>query len=277
MSTLREGNFGDGVKQLQTLLITKGFSITADGDFGSGTAKAVKAFQEQVGLAADGIAGANTWKALGVTDLSTISTNDEFDEKYKDVTFQGSIFPDQSVSNGWNVKLSSEIIEEYLPALENAIGDQPKGLKLLCTAMANKEGFTKYSRSYRTNNPGNIGNTDSGRNKENSTLSDGILLQKDYILSIINDKHKAYPMNKKVIIAPYFSPEIAKHSKTYGLSPYLPGYAFTFTGQLNQFVKIYATGARATNNYLSMIVSYFNQHGIDITQESKIQDVINLG
>ena len=60
------------------------------------------------------------------------------------------------------------------------------------------------------------------------------------------------------------------------MSPYLPGYEFTFTGQLDQFVKIYSTGARGGNSYLSMIISYFNQNGLSIKPESKIQDVIKL-
>ena len=58
------------------------------------------------------------------------------------------------------------------------------------------------------------------------------------------------------------------------MSPYVPGYDFIFTGQLDQFVKIYATGARAGNSYLSMILSYFKKNGIYITQHSKIQDII---
>jgi hypothetical protein len=45
---------------------------------------------------------------------------------------------------------------------------------------------------------------------------------------------------------------------------------------LDQFVKIYSTGARGGNSYLSMIVSYFNQNGLSIKPESKIQDVIKL-
>jgi hypothetical protein len=56
----------------------------------------------------------------------------------------------------------------------------------------------------------------------------------------------------------------------------VPGYDFTFTGQLDQFVKIYSTGARAGNGYLSMIISFFNQNGISIGPDSKIQDIIKI-
>lgn len=164
---------------------------------------------------------------------------------------------------------------EYLPALEKALAGSPKGLKYLCTIMAHKEGYFKGSRSYRTNNPGNIGNTDSGRNRSNSTLEDGILLQRDYINKVIAGKHSAFPMGKKKIIKPYYSPEIAKHP-SYGMSPYLPGYEFVFTGQLDQFVKIYSTGARGGNGYLSMIISYFNSKGIKLTEKSTLSEIVKI-
>jgi len=142
--------------------------------------------------------------------------------------------------------------------------------------MAVKEGFYKGSRSYRTNNPGNIGNVDSGRNRQNTTLKDGILLQVKYINDIVTGKHSAYPMGGRKLIRPYYSKEIARNPRNYGMSPYLPGYRFIFTGQLDQFVKIYSTGARAGNGYLNLILSYFKLHGIILDADSKIQDIIKL-
>lgn len=50
--TLRKGSRGNAVKQMQRKL-----NIAADGVFGSGTEKAVKAWQEANGLTADGIIG----------------------------------------------------------------------------------------------------------------------------------------------------------------------------------------------------------------------------
>jgi len=265
---LKKGNKGSNVKLLQEFL-----KISADGDFGKGTKEAVKQWQKSNGLSADGVVGPETIKKMGLTLVEEVV---EFDEKYKGVTIQGSTFPDKPVKDNMKISLSKEIENEYFPALDEALRDQPKGFKLLCTIMAHKESFRKGTRSYRTNNPGNIGNTDSGRNKSNSTLTDGVLLQKDYILSIVNGTHKAYPMGKNKVIKPYFSKEIAKNSKTYKMSPYLPGYKFVFTGKLEQFVKIYSTGARGGNSYLSMIISYFKKNGIDISPESTIQDVINM-
>lgn len=59
METLKKGSKGEDVKVLQRAL-----DITADGNFGSGTEKAVKEFQKSRGLVADGIVGNKTWEAI---------------------------------------------------------------------------------------------------------------------------------------------------------------------------------------------------------------------
>lgn len=64
-STIQYGATGDRVRILQRALLALGFEVSAvDGDFGSSTYKAVKAFQEAVGLTVDGKAGKNTLKKL---------------------------------------------------------------------------------------------------------------------------------------------------------------------------------------------------------------------
>ncbi len=63
-TTLRSGSSGDEVKVLQRLLTKKGYSVTADGVFGSGTETAVKNFQRAQGLTVDGIVGSATWSKL---------------------------------------------------------------------------------------------------------------------------------------------------------------------------------------------------------------------
>ena len=70
------GDRGSDVKELQKLLIAKGYSCGscgADGIFGSGTKKAVIAFQKANGLTEDGLAGKRTMAKLRAT--STISGN----------------------------------------------------------------------------------------------------------------------------------------------------------------------------------------------------------
>ena len=197
-------------------------------------------------------------------------------DKYKDTTISGSTFPDSPIRDTLKIKLNSAMTDEYLPAINNVMMDEQLGFRYLLIAMTHKEGFRAGTRSYRYHNPGNIGNTDSGANKGFETLEEGILAQKHYMLNIVNGKNSAFPIGKTKVIKPYYSPEIAKNPQ-YGLPPYLPGYSFTFNGQLDQFVKIYSTGARAGNSYLSTIISYFKQNGLDITPESKLQDIIRMG
>ncbi|HKU82823.1 MAG TPA: peptidoglycan-binding domain-containing protein [Candidatus Nitrosocosmicus sp.] len=64
--TLKKGNAGEIVVTLQNLLVEKGYIDRAfvDGDFGPGTDAAVKQFQTDNNLTADGIVGPATWQIL---------------------------------------------------------------------------------------------------------------------------------------------------------------------------------------------------------------------
>ncbi len=65
---LRQGAKGGEVKEVQRRLKLWGYySGNVDGIFGSGTKKAVIAFQKKNGLTADGVVGKATYKALGMT------------------------------------------------------------------------------------------------------------------------------------------------------------------------------------------------------------------
>ncbi|WP_159887831.1 peptidoglycan-binding protein [Paenibacillus puerhi] len=63
-TVLRVGSTGDEVKVLQRLLTKKGYSVTADGVFGTGTESTLKRYQQAAGLTADGVAGPATWTKL---------------------------------------------------------------------------------------------------------------------------------------------------------------------------------------------------------------------
>ncbi len=64
-TALKEGMSGEDVKEMQTMLLTvMDVKLTADGSFGEGTLKAVKRFQEDQGLTADGMCGIGTWDRL---------------------------------------------------------------------------------------------------------------------------------------------------------------------------------------------------------------------
>ncbi|GAA1976612.1 hypothetical protein GCM10009817_16120 [Terrabacter lapilli] len=62
--TVRRGSRGQAVVAAQELLTHRGYRLTADGVFGSMTATKTQAFQQSIGLTADGVVGARTWAAL---------------------------------------------------------------------------------------------------------------------------------------------------------------------------------------------------------------------
>ncbi len=63
--TLRSGDSGDDVKNVQTRLKALGYYTgTVDGKYGSGTVAAIVTFQTQNGLKADGAAGSGTYSVL---------------------------------------------------------------------------------------------------------------------------------------------------------------------------------------------------------------------
>ena len=64
---VREGDQEHPVQTLQYLLRARGLNVTVDGIFGPVTAAAVRAFQQQEGLAIDRIVGPATWSALIIT------------------------------------------------------------------------------------------------------------------------------------------------------------------------------------------------------------------
>lgn len=66
------GSRGDEVRQIQTKLKSLGYyKGSVDGIYGTATQKAVRAFQKNCGITADGIAGAKTLKFLGLSSAST--------------------------------------------------------------------------------------------------------------------------------------------------------------------------------------------------------------
>ncbi|MGI8576662.1 MAG: peptidoglycan-binding domain-containing protein [Nocardioidaceae bacterium] len=61
---VQQGQTGEQVTSVQYLLNAHGYSVSVDGDFGPATDSAVRDFQTQQGLSADGVVGCQTWQAL---------------------------------------------------------------------------------------------------------------------------------------------------------------------------------------------------------------------
>ncbi len=72
--TLRRGDSGSEVAECQRILLKRGYDLGAygaDGKFGAKTEAAVKAFQRDNGLAADGVCGPMTWAKLDAAEVET--------------------------------------------------------------------------------------------------------------------------------------------------------------------------------------------------------------
>ncbi len=61
---LRMGSSGARVRELQALLVRAGHPVKVDGDFGTATKDAVKAFQKKQRIKADGVVGPETFRRL---------------------------------------------------------------------------------------------------------------------------------------------------------------------------------------------------------------------
>lgn len=76
-AVLRQGSSGGEVKEVQRRLKQWGYyKGSVDGVFGSGTKKAVIAFQKKNGLTADGVVGKATYAALGMNDSYNVLDKD---------------------------------------------------------------------------------------------------------------------------------------------------------------------------------------------------------
>jgi peptidoglycan hydrolase-like protein with peptidoglycan-binding domain len=70
---LRLGSKGEAVADIQNRLVRLGYPLQVDGLFGPATRDAVRRFQKDKGLAADGIVGAKTRAALTETVSGPVS------------------------------------------------------------------------------------------------------------------------------------------------------------------------------------------------------------
>lgn len=67
------GDQGTEVAEIQGQLASLGYDVTADGNFGSATAEAVKSFQKAQGMDVDGEVGAQTYSALMGRQMPEVS------------------------------------------------------------------------------------------------------------------------------------------------------------------------------------------------------------
>lgn len=114
--TMRKGDSGEDVKELQEALVREGYDVgkkkdgtpLIDGKYGGETMSAVRAFQYDHGLKADGIAGPLTLNAMRQTE------DDEDEDKPVEAP-DGPQEPDEESSD------SPRTVEERLTRLEEAV------------------------------------------------------------------------------------------------------------------------------------------------------------
>lgn len=126
---LKCGDSGNGVKALQEKLIALGYSCGgagADGDYGFGTANAVREFQRKNGLAIDGIAGQKTLEAIDkATSVNSnkvkvtanvLNVRAGAGTKYalKGTTKKGSVYEILEEKDGWGKISNGWISLEYV-------------------------------------------------------------------------------------------------------------------------------------------------------------------
>lgn len=119
--TLRKGDRGEDVKELQESLLREGYdlgSYGADGKFGGETLSAVRAFQHDNGLNPDGIVGPLTWAALRQTE------DDEPDDEEDENESQEA---PQEPSERWSTLSLEEKVEDLNERLKRQEGGNTDG------------------------------------------------------------------------------------------------------------------------------------------------------
>ena len=227
----------------------------------------------------------------GVTLLDCEATKDGCSPQTKPLVDQSQAKP--NIPNSKNpgvragVKLADikdrnqeYIFNEYLATLEKMpeYSSLTKGFKVLMTSQAINEGFYPNkkncnaitgkcgTRAYRTNNPGNINNTDTGNENAYSTLEEGIRAQIEYIKDSSEGNTKAHKF-RKVSFCRSYSPE---------LKECLPAFEFEYKGEIGYYLFIYATAPRISNNYLENILGFYKYNGIDVNYKNTIKEIINI-
>lgn len=119
LDTITKGARGELVKYLQRALTEAGYDVgEIDGIFGSGTLAAVKKFQRDTGLEADGKVGAKTWAAI-----KALVMDDEPDEEKPVEAPDEPQEPPVSIPDA--IPLT---VEERLSRLERAVFGQEGGI-----------------------------------------------------------------------------------------------------------------------------------------------------
>ena len=138
-TTLKRGSKGEKVKELQRRLKELGYyKNSIDGDYGSGTVTAVKAFQKKNGLTQTGTADANTLKKLNSD--SAIAADDKTDDDKDDTTSDGTL---KKGSSGSAVKKVQQRLKDLGYYTSVCDGDYGSKTVTAVKAFQKKNGLTQ--------------------------------------------------------------------------------------------------------------------------------------
>jgi hypothetical protein len=165
-------------------------------------------------------------------------------------------------------KVSNYIKTEYIPALDKAVPNGRKGIKMLITAQTQMEGFFPGAKSYRTKNPGNIGNTDNGGTKKLDSLELGVKLQYNYVEKVALNKDPNYPVGKNKTAPGVNDRDSGQTYPSINFKPY--------KGTLDQYLQIYSTGARKYDTYVNLVIAYFKRNGHTITKDTTLKEIYDI-
>ena len=138
-TTLKRGSKGEKVEELQRRLKELGYyKNSIDGDYGSGTVTAVKAFQKKNGLTQTGTADANTLKKLNSD--SAIAADDKTDDDKDDTTSDGTL---KKGSSGSAVKKVQQRLKDLGYYTSVCDGDYGTKTVTAVKAFQKKNGLTQ--------------------------------------------------------------------------------------------------------------------------------------
>ncbi len=150
-----------------------------------------------------------------------------------------------------SVSYGNKIKTEYIPTRDKVLASRPKGLKLLVTVHAQKEGFYEGTVAYDLNNPGNFkkqvgdipiaGRGEKGRSVfvKFATLADGIKTQAAQVDLILKGG-----------------------SKIYVKDPTLKQYIYHYTETDRE-------------SYIDLIIASFKKENMTITEDMKLSEIVN--
>jgi len=166
------------------------------------------------------------------------------------------------------------IKDPYLVDMNKVFPTTPKGIKTLIAAHTYMEGFYPGTKAWRTNNPGNIGNTDDGATRSFASLPEGIKAQYDHYTKTVLGAQKG----GRYYIGGRIKNDAGQSDLPDGKGGRLPYPAvdFVYDGSLYQYLRIYATAGRMSNQYLSFMISFFKAEGIIITPYTKMSEIAGM-